>query len=218
MKSFSAETLAALASGDMIASGAVWFGLEEALGFWGGHGDLTLSERTFQGIGDAGLVTVSGGSLGGKAEGGELSLSGVDANIAGAVDWRSLRGKPATIYRLIFNGTGARLLDASVYLRGRFDSASIVETPGGTATIKVGVEGPARGLGRRLERMHSDADQRLISETDGGMRRISYAGQKDIYWMGKVPVRAGSAFGGGNTNQGSGDAGRGGGLNDVFAA
>lgn len=208
MKTFSAEALAALASGDLITSGAVWFSLAEPVGFWGGHGALTIGDRTFQGIGDAGLVTVSGGSLGGKAEGGELSLSGVDPNIAGAVDWRGLRGKAATIYRLIFNGSGARLLDASVYLRGRFDSAVINETPGGTSAIRVGIEGPARGLGRRSERQHSDADQRLISATDGGLRRISYAGQKDIYWMGKPPVQAGVALGGysgGAGNMGGGE-------------
>lgn len=208
MKTFSAEALAALASGDLITSGAVWFSLASPVGFWGGHGSLTIGERTFQGIGDAGLVTVSGGSLGGKAEGGELSLSGVDPNIAGAVDWRALRGKAATIYRLIFNGSGARLLDASVYLRGRFDSAVINETPGGSAAIRVGIEGPARGLGRRSERQHSDADQRLISPTDGGLRRISYAGQKDIFWMGKPPVRAGAAlsgYSGGNGAMGGGE-------------
>lgn len=220
MKTFNPEALAALASGDVITSGAVWFGLDTPLGYWGGHGQLTIGDRAFLGVGNAGLVTVSGGSLGGKAEGAELVLSGIEANVAGSVDWRALRGKSATIYRLIFNGSGARLLDASVYLRGRFDKASLEETPGGLSNIKVGIEGPARGLGRRSERSHSDADQRLISPTDGGLRRISYAGQKDIYWMGKPPVRAGVGFGGSGYGYGGGPSSdQGGGQSrDVFAA
>jgi len=44
--------------------------------------------------------------------------------------------------------------------------------------------------------MRTDADQRLVNATDGGMRHISYAGQKMLYWGGKVPARAGSALGG----------------------
>ena len=100
---------------------------------------------------------------------------------------------------------GRVLLESKVWLRGRVDSVTLNETPGGTSTLKVGVEGPARGLGRRSERMRSDADQRLIDEADAGFRRVAYAGQKSIYWGGKPPERAGSAFGGGGGGGGYGD-------------
>lgn len=197
MKSFSAPALAALASGDNIVSGAVRIGVEpNALRFWGGNGTLVIGSEAFIGVGDRGLVSVSAGTLGGQEAGAEVRLSGVDPDVVSGLDLRSLRGRPVVLWRLIFNGAGSQLLHAAVFLRGRLDRAPIEETPGGTSTIIIGVEGAARGLGRRSERMRTDGDQRLISPTDGGLRRISYAGEKSIHWGGKPPQRSGAAFGG----------------------
>ena len=53
----------------------------------------------------------------------------------------------------------------------------------------------ARGLGRKTGRVRSDADQRLIKETDGAMRAITYASEKLLYWGGEKPARAGSSLG-----------------------
>lgn len=194
MKSFSAEAKAALASGDNIVSGAVQIGVDDPIFLWGGHGNLVIGSDVYSGVGDRALVTISGGSIGDAEAGAQLELSGVDLTVAGQLDIASLRNKPCVIWRLIFNGTGARLLQASVFLRGRIDSASSEDVPAGTATITIGVEGSIRGLGRRLERMHSDADQRLIKSTDGGFKRIAYAGEKTILWGGKPPQRTGAAL------------------------
>lgn len=197
MKSFSTEALAALVSGDNMVSGAVQIGAEpNALRFWGGFGVLAFDGMAFMGVGDRGLVSASAGALGGQEAGAELRLSGVDPDIVAGLDLRSLRGKPTILWRLIFNGAGSTLLHAGVFLRGRVDRAPVEETPGGTSTIVIGVEGAARGLGRRSERMRTDADQRLISATDTAFKRIAYAGEKTIYWGGKPPARSGSAFGG----------------------
>lgn len=205
MKTFSAEALAALETGENIVAGAVRFGLVEPVRYWGGGGSLSLGGETYVGIGDQGTVEVSGGTLGGRAEGAMLTLSGVDPQVAAEVDFRSLRGVSVILWWLVFDGGGRVLLQSKVWLRGRVDSVTLNETPGGTSTLKVGVEGPARGLGRRSERMRSDADQRLIDEADAGFRRVAYAGQKSIYWGGKPPERAGSAFGGGGGGGGYGD-------------
>ena len=196
MKTFSAEAVAAIASGDVLTSGAVWFGGSTAAGFWGGYGNLSVDGRAYRGIGDRGLVSVSAGTLGGNEQGATLSLSGVDPDIAGGLNLSLLRGIPVVIYRLIFNGTGSTLLHAAVFLRGRVDRAPIDETPGGTSTIKIGIESAARGLGRRSERMRTAADQQLVKPGDTGLSRIAYAGDKDIYWGGQPPARAGAAMGG----------------------
>lgn len=198
MKAFSAEALAALDSGDVIVSGAVRIGSATPLCIWGGEGSLTLDAgfglEAYRGVADRGLVSVSGGALGGVEAGAELRLSGVDPDVAGQLNLETARGEPVVLWRLIFNGTGARLLQASVYMRGSVDRAPVEETPGGTSTITVGVEGAARGLGRRSERMHSDADQRLISPSDSGFKRIAYAGEKQIFWGGKPPQTAKTAL------------------------
>ena len=211
MKIFSQAAQDALKSGQVIVSGAVRFVAAEPFGYWGGHGAIAIDGFAFKGLGDRGLVSVSGGTLGGREQGAELRLSGVDPDVVGQFNLRSLRGMPVVIWRLIFNGSGAELLHAAVFLRGRVDRADLDETPGGTAAIVIGIEGAARGLGRRSERMRTDADQRLIAPNDGAFRRIAYAGEKTIHWGGKPPVRAGTAVAG-NTYGGS--SGPGGGRPD----
>lgn len=196
MKDFSPEALAALASGDVIVSGAVRLGLPTPRCFWGGHGPLDLDGETYLGVGDKGLVSVSSGTLGGQEQGAELTLSAIDADVVAELNTRELRGVSVVIRRLIFNGSGSTLLQDSVYLRGRVDRAPIEETPGGTSVLRIAVEGAARGLGRRSERMRTDADQRLISATDGSFRKVAWAGEKTINWGGKPAVRGGTAFGG----------------------
>ena len=212
MKTFSAEALAALASGDVIVSGAVRFALPEPVRFWGGHGPLVLPvdgvSEAFIGVGDRGMVNGSSGTIGGGEIGATLELSGVDPDVAGNLGLEELRGVRVIIWRLIFSGSGARLLHAAVFLRGRVDDAPIEETKGGTSIIRVTVEGAARGLGRRSERMRSDADQRLIRPTDGGLSRVIYAGDKQVTWGGQPPIKAGAAMGangpGGNGSIGGG--------------
>ncbi|EDX80114.1 hypothetical protein BBAL3_1271 [Brevundimonas sp. BAL3] len=195
MKLFSAEALAALASGDVIVSGAVRIGSSDPIRLWGGHGALVVDGEAYEGVGSRGLVSVSSGSIGGAESPAALTLDGVESALLPEADLRSLRGAPVVIRRLVFDGSGAQLLHAAVYLRGRVDTIQISETPGGTASLTLSVEGAARGLGRRSERMRTDADQRMINPTDGGMSRVSYAGERSIYWGGKPPARAGAVFG-----------------------
>ncbi|ADK99382.1 hypothetical protein [Brevundimonas subvibrioides] len=214
MKSFSAEALAALASGDVIVSGAVRFGLPTPALFWGGHGNQVLDGEVYVGLGDQGLIEAVGGTLGGQEQGITLTLSDVDPDVAARVDVPALRNVSVVIRRLIFNGSGSTLLHEGVWLRGRVDSATTEETPGGTSTLRLGIEGAARGLGRRSERMRSDADQRLILSTDGFFSRVAYAGEKTISWGGKPPARAATLMGGtyGSVRGGGAGGGYGGGF------
>ena len=196
MKLFSEEAIAALKSGDNIVAGAVRLALPEPVRVWGGHGFQVLDGEVYQPLGDRGLVKISAGAVGGAAQGATLELSGVDPDVWSQIDLDELRAVPVVIWRLVFNGAGRTLLQASVFLRGSVDHAPLDETQGGTSVFRLTVEGSARGLGRRSERMRTDADQRLINPTDGSFRRVSYAGEKLITWGGKPPERAGLAFGG----------------------
>lgn len=197
MKLFSEEALSALAAGEAVVSGAVRIGTAPNLiRFWGGYGVMVIDGEAYLGVGDRGLVAASEGALGGADVGAEVTLSRVDPDVMAQVDLKALRGQPVVLYRLVFNSTGARLLHAAVYLRGRIDRAQVTEKVGDASVITLGVEGAARGLGRRSERMRTDADQRLIKPDDGGFRHIAYAGDKAIYFGGQKPQRAGSALGG----------------------
>lgn len=196
MKVINEAALAALESGEAIVTGAVRIGLAAPARFWGGDGSRVIGGEAYVGVGSQASVEVSGGTLGGRAEGAQMTLSGVDPLVASAVDFRALRGVPVVLWWLIFNSTGRILLDEIVYLRGRVDSAPKTETVGGTAIITLGVEGSARGLGRRSERMRTDADQNLILAGDTAMKRVSFAGDKVLYSGGKPPARAGQVLGG----------------------
>ena len=209
MKIYSAPALAALEAGTAIVSGAVFVDLDPAFRVWGGHGVLALEGADFLGIGDRGLVATSGGTLGTAEQGAEMILSGVDPDTLALIDYPELRGAGVVMWELVFDASGSTLLAANVALRGSIDRVLREDVPGGSSRLRVMVEGAARGLGRRGVRMRSDADQRLYLGTDGGFRRVAYAGQKQLSLGGKPPVQAGSGVGaiGGGYGGGPGGAG-----------
>ena len=195
MRDIAPAALAAIEAGEAVVGGAVEIiGASGPFRVWSGYGEIVLDGQTYAGIGHHGLIQATGGALGGAASAITLTLSGVDVKVLELVEPGEVRDAPVTIRRLIFNGAGSVLLDASVYARGRADTLTREETPGGTATISVNVETAARGLGRRSARMRTDVDQRLITGTDGGFKHVSYAGQKTLYWGGQRPAAAGQGL------------------------
>ena len=194
MKIFSDEAVAAIEAGDAVTSGAVDIMVATPIRVWGGYGAQVIDGETYDGIGDAGLCSVSGGALGGSEQNITLELSGVEPDVVAMFDATTLRRVITVIRRLIFDSSGTRMLHAEVFTRGTLDQVPVEETPGGTATIKAMVETAARGLGRRGGRMRTDADQRLIKLNDGGFKAIAYAGSKNLYWAGKKPATANSAL------------------------
>jgi len=203
MKTIAPAALAALSDGSAIVAGAVEIATADPVRVWTGWGQITFDGRTFEPIGDRGLVQVAGGALGGSAQGVSLNLSGIEPEVMQLLDASDAQNAPATLWRLIFSGDGETLLDAHVWSRGRLDQLIREEDIGGTAALKAQVETPAKGLGRRGGRLRSDADQRLVKANDGFFRNISFAGQKTLYWGGRIPANAGTALGG-STAGGSG--------------
>lgn len=202
MRSFSDEAMAAIEAGTVIVVGAVEILGTPPIRVWGGPYDWTIAGELYRGAGDRALVQTGSAALGSAATGITLELSGVDQAALAVLDAQEVQGAPVVLRRLIFDGSGTRLLDVHVFRRGRVDEVVSEETVGGTATLKAMVEGAARGLGRRGGRMRSDADQRLIEPTDGGNKHVSYAAQKTLYWGGKTPATAGAAIGGGSSAAG----------------
>jgi hypothetical protein len=167
------------------------------LRLWGGYGPITIDGHEFQGVGDRGFVQQTAGAIGGVAQGMTIGLSGIEPNALALLDDAAdFRGAGVVIYRLIFGPDGKSLLDAHVFDRGRIDTIASDETIGGGASIAAAVESAARGLGRSLARLRSDADQRLINALDGYFKNTAYAGQKMLYWGGKKPSIAATALGG----------------------
>jgi hypothetical protein len=168
---------------------------------WGGYGTAALpsDEGTsfFSGIGDRGLIASSTGAIGGTAQNLTLALSGIEPAALEVLNPDEVRDASVVVRRLIFDSAGKTLLGAYVFCRGRLDELKTSEMVGGAAAIQLSVEGAARGLGRRGGRARSDADQRLVSSTDGFYRVVSAAPKKTLYWGGKTPSIGSSLSGGG---------------------
>ena len=199
MKIFADAAVDAMEAGTAIVSGALDIACDPPLRVWGGHGTLELEEGVFEGVGDRGLVQVSGGAIGGSEQNITVSLSGVDPDTLTLLEADEVRDAPAVLWRLIFDGSGTQMLDAHVFRRGRLDQLITDEAIGGQATISAQIEGAARGLGRRGGRVRPAAGQRLGNAAGGGVRAVSYAGKKMLYWGGQRPATAGSALGGSRT-------------------
>lgn len=195
MKVYSDEAMAAILAGTALIAGAVMIACDPPVRVWSGHGPWTLDGEEYLGIGHRGLVKGSGAALGGTAQAMSLTLSGVDPDALALLDAEDLRGAPVVVSELIFDGSGTRMLDSETIRRGKSDLLTIDETPGAEATLTLTVETAARALGRRGGRMRSDADQRLIEPTDGGLKHVSYAGSKTLYWGGQRPSTVTDAFG-----------------------
>lgn len=194
MKTLPPSALAALEDGTAIVTGAVEIACTPPLRIWGGWHEITFDGRTFEPVGDRGLVQVAGGALGDAAQNITLSLSGIEPATVALLDASGLSGAPAALWRLIFDQTGNTLLGWNVWGRGRLDTLATEEEIGGTAVITAQLETAAKGLGRSGARMRSDADQRLIDPSDGFFKNVSYAGEKTLYWGGRRPTRAGSGL------------------------
>ena len=130
-------------------------------------------------------------AIGGSAQNLTLSLSGIEPAALQLLDVSEVKGAAAVVRRLIFDSSGKTLLGAYVYARGRVDELKTSEVVGEAASIQLMIEGAARGLGRRGGRSRSDADQRLVSATDGFYRVVSAAPKKTLYWGGKKPATLG---------------------------
>lgn len=190
MKTLSNAAISALTDGTAITSAAIKIDCTPPVLVWGGYGRITLDGEDYEGVGDRGLVTASGGSIGDSEQNVTLSLSGVEPEVLALFDASQVQRSPTRIWRLIFDGSGHTLLDAQVFTNGKLDEITVEETIGGTSTITAAIETAARGLGRSGQRMRTDADQRLINPNDGAFAKVSYAGNKTLYWGGAKPTSA----------------------------
>lgn len=194
MKTIAPAALAALESGEAVVAGAIAVLAPTPFYWWTGDGPLTIEGQAYVGIGQYGLITTTGGSIGGAAQPTELVLSGVDPAVLDELNLGAYRRAPFILRRLIFNGAGTILLGANIHQRGRLDQLIREDVAGGVAAVKAMVEGAARGAGRGLVRMRADSDQRLAEGTDGGFKHVSFAGEKKLNLGGERPASAGSAL------------------------
>jgi hypothetical protein len=194
MRTLSDAAVAALGGDRLVFAGAAKFSIGPGYRFWSGFGPLTISSEPFTGIGAQALIMPISAASGAGADGAQIELSGLDPDVAASIEAEDYAQRPVTIWRLVFNAAGDTLLAAAVFMRGRLDSVTVVESE--TSVIRFAIEGPRRDMGRRGSRIRSAADQRLLG--DGGFRNISVSGRKTLSWGGApTPGSAVASPGGG---------------------
>lgn len=208
MKTIAPAAMTAIAAGEAIVTGALQITPRTAapvIRLWGGYGPIVLGGHSFKGIGDRAMGQRTANAMGGIAQGITLTLSGIEPAALALLDPDEVKGSSNVLYRLIFGPDGKTLLDWAVFERGRGDALTSDETIGGPAAISFAIESAARGLGRSGVRLRSDPDQRLIDPNDGYFRNCAYAGEKMLYWGGKLPSRGAAATAGTTVSPPTGD-------------
>lgn len=197
MKTLEQDAVDKIRTGELVMAGAARLVLDQIYRFWSGHGLIEINSEVYKGIGAAALITPVQSSLGGAAEGANIELSNLDPDIvAGTID-SEYHQAPIVLYRLIFADDRQTLLGSAVFMRGRIDTIEISETVGGSAAMRIAVEGPRRDMNRGGSRIRADMDQRVLGgASDGGMKHISVAGKKTLVW-GQKPESA--PLGGGSS-------------------
>lgn len=203
MKTYSSELIAALEGPGVTTAGAVNIATSAGFRVWGGEGTFSINGEDYVGIGDRGLVSETSSQLGGAEQALELVLSGVDSDVIPIIHAANIRNAAALVWRLVFDINGVNCLGAFPR-RGRIDSLSIEDVPGGKAKITARSESAAKNMGRQTGRQRSDADQRALDPTDGGMKWATQAPLRSLAWGGKPPARVSSGILPGSVTRGGG--------------
>lgn len=141
--------------------------------------DPGITYKGAYGLGQISAVTDKPGEV----QGITVELHGADAaRISLALDDADVvQGTPVTIRTAIIDTSTYQILDAPVEWTGTMDTMRIAED-GTTAAISVTCESRAVDLLRGSVWMYTNADQRLVSATDGAFKYVVDQIDKPIVW------------------------------------
>lgn len=192
MRDFDNDTLALLDSGRLATRGLLLFDFPSGLyGFWDDIGTLVYSGVTYKGAGQ--MISLSEVGFSGDLSSNSIELkltsihdTDLTPDVLASIEAESYHQRPVTLSRAYINPDTRALVSVQRVYRGYVDQMVHDYTIGGEATLTCTVQGRGRDNTRRGWRVRSDADQKRIEVTDGGMRHAAVAGTQDIYW-GRYP-------------------------------
>ncbi|MFG1205559.1 DUF2163 domain-containing protein [Xanthobacter flavus] len=192
MRSFDSTTLALLDSGRVVTRGLLLFDFPSGLwGFWDDLGPLVYSGVTYKGSGQ--LITVDEIGFSGDLSSNSINLTltaipdtDLSPDVLATIEAEQYHQRPVTLSRAYINPDTRAVVSVQRVYRGYVDQMVHDYTEDGQATLTCIVQGRGRDNTRRGWRTRSDADQKRIAASDGGMRHAATSGTQDIYW-GKLP-------------------------------
>lgn len=189
MRSLSAPTLAALASGQLAIVQLVYMAFASPIALNTSNLTLVWDSVTYTGAGAMGAIGQVDDSPG-EVKGLNFQLIGVDsAYISLALDDAGVvQGTPVTIRTAILNSSYV-VLDAPIEWTGKLDTMTI-EEDGETCTVSVSAESSAVDILRGGPLTYSDADQKFLVPGDKAFEFILSQANTPIVWPSKLWFQA----------------------------
>jgi len=173
---------------------------------WSGYGSIVWNSQTWTGAGELLSVSPLTENSDVMAEGVQISLSGIPADLISKALSEVRQGAPMIIWQGFLTAAGAVVSSPNQAFAGRMDTCSIAEGAE-TARITLTVESRLADLKRSRERRYTHDDQQIDFPGDLGFEFVAKLQELSLVWGGQnVPVSAPS----GGQSQSGRDYGAGG--------
>jgi len=139
---------------------------------WTGLGDISWDSKTWQGVGNLGSVDAVRETAEIRAEGINLSLSGIPSDIVSKVLTEARTGKPVNVWLGLLTSAGTVIADPIDYFQGRMDVPTI-EDAGDTSVVRITAESRLISLERPRIRRYTDEDQQSEYSGDKGFEHAA---------------------------------------------
>jgi hypothetical protein len=151
------------------------------LRLWTGEGSLTMSGQVWTGAGHLLGVSAIGESLDVRADGLQLTLSGMPSSLISTVLASARYGKPGKLYLACMTNSGTVITDPYLTFSGKFDQPEINDS-GETCMISVRYENSLVDLQRVRVRHYTHEDQVFEYPGDLGFEYVATLQDKQITW------------------------------------
>tara|TARA_R110000823_G_scaffold214517_3_gene344352 strand:- start:885 stop:1439 length:555 start_codon:yes stop_codon:yes gene_type:complete len=147
---------------------------------WAGYGNITFGGETYIGSGDIINVSATQETSEIRANGIQISLSGLPLELISAALSDPYQGRTAKVFFGVLDGETV-VADPYMIFRGSMDLMTI-EDSGETATILVTAESRLIDLDRARARRFTSEDQKIDYPSDKGLEFITSLQEKQIVW------------------------------------
>tara|TARA_R110000744_G_scaffold311151_1_gene418748 strand:- start:20 stop:577 length:558 start_codon:yes stop_codon:yes gene_type:complete len=148
---------------------------------WTGYRNISFGGNTYIGSGDIiniGPIQETGEI---KANGVQITLSGLPSDLISAALTDPYQGRTAKIFFGVLDANGGVVADPYMTFKGKMDLMTI-EDGGDSATIAVTAESRLIDLDRSRERRFTSEDQKIDFPNDKGLEFITSLQEKAIVW------------------------------------
>lgn len=155
--------------------------------FWDDAYDIVVSSQTYVGIAGAFTIGTISGSSGMGARSVDITMSGIDSDLASQIMSQPWHQAPITITRFIMATDAPQVIYTAAWFSGHIDTMTRRDKPGDSADVIARCEDIGREITRKGARSRSESDQRQISSGDSFFANVTQSIRTNIDW-GRLPA------------------------------